>query len=434
MKGESDIKFSEMRENMSDCPAVVIEPECKRMKPDVLMEMGLAMLDDEDEPVSAGDSQNSSNSPFDVTETSLLCNVNEEVSSFTDPFGDDYTLYRKQKSIGRTREDYFRNLSDEIVLNIFKWLPKKTLNRCSLVCRRWRNIARDEVLWTRLDLGSKTLSPGSLADVVKTGVRILRLAQADIPDPVFGNEVFPEDYVSRLQFLDLSMTVISVQGLVSLLTKTKHLVKLSLEHCSINDEVCEAISQNRQLEVLNLAMVYDLTTTGLLTILSSCRRLVGLNLGWTGLKTESLDCLMSCLPPNLSQLNLSGVRFDLLDKHVAQLVTACPKLSELDISDATNITATSIDLLKKLANLEHLSISRCYKISNSPSVVQQLAAIPSLRYLDLFGLVSDKNIVGLRRNLPTMKINKFVFSSIARPTVGIRRTSIWGLRSRDCRD
>lgn len=433
MKGESDTKFSEMRENMSDCTADVIEPECKRMKPDVLMEMGLAMLDDEDEPVSAGDSQTLANSPYDNSETRLLCNVNEEVSSFADPFGDDFTVFRRQKSSGRSREDYFRILSDEIVLSIFKWLPKKTLNRCSLVCRRWRNIARDEALWTRLDLGSKTLSPGNLADIVKTGVRVLRLAQADIPDPVFGDELFPEDYVSRLQFLDLSMAVISVPGLVSLLEKTRQLVKLSLEHCCINDAACEAISQNSQLEVLNLSMVYDLSTNGLRSIISRCRRLVGLNLGWTGLKTESLDCLMSSLPPNLSQLNLSGCRRAFSDRHVAQLVKACPKLTELDISDATEISAASIDLLSQLGNLEHLSISRCYNISSS-SVVLKLAVIPSLRYLDLFGLVAEKNMPNLRRSLPSIKINKFVFSSIARPTVGIRRTSIWGLRSRDCRD
>ena len=76
--------------------------------------------------------------------------------------------------------DYFSKLSDEIVLSVFRWLPKKSLKRCALVCRRWRDITYDEELWTRMDLGGRTLIPGNLADVMKRGVRILRLAQADV--------------------------------------------------------------------------------------------------------------------------------------------------------------------------------------------------------------------------------------------------------------
>lgn len=45
-------------------------------------------------------------------------------------------------------------------------------------------------------------------------------------------------------------------------------------------------------------------------------RLIALNLGWTdpGLNTEALDALMSCLPPNLSQLNISGCRQAFFDR------------------------------------------------------------------------------------------------------------------------
>ncbi|KAJ1522141.1 hypothetical protein ONE63_002452 [Megalurothrips usitatus] len=432
MKGQCDIKYPEMRGTMSNCEAVVMEPDCKRLKPDVLMEMGLAMLDDDDEPLSAGDSQTAylMHSPYNTAEIKLLSSVNEDVSSFADPFGDDFLVFRRQKSQGRTGEDHFSKLSDEIVLSVFRWLPKKTLKQCALVSRRWRNIARDEELWTRLDLGTKTLCPGNLADVLRRGVRILRLAQCDIPDPVFGADPLPDDYVSRLNFLDLSLACISEQGLLSLMKKTKYLIKLSLEHCVLNDEICEAISQNSQLEVLNLTMVYNLTANGLRAIISKCRRIVALNLGWTGLTIEAVDSLMSCLPPNLSQLNISGCRQALMDKHIVQLVRGCPKLTELDISDATLLSTTSIDAVSRLENLEHLAISRCYHISAQiPS--QKLEAILSLRFLDLFGLVQDNYLPNLKKSLPNLKINQFPFSSIARPTVGVRRTSIWELRVRD---
>jgi F-box and leucine-rich repeat protein 1 (S-phase kinase-associated protein 2) len=76
--------------------------------------------------------------------------------------------------------DVFLKLSDEMVLMIFRWLPKNMLVRCFLVCKRWQRIAYDEVLWTRMDLGSRSLNPGSLGHVLIRGTIILRLAQAEV--------------------------------------------------------------------------------------------------------------------------------------------------------------------------------------------------------------------------------------------------------------
>ena len=60
-----------------------------------------------------------------------------------------------------------------------------------------------------------------------------------------------------------------------------------------------------------------------------------------------------------------------------------------------------------------------------------LSSIPSLLALDVFGMLRDTAVQQLRESLPNIEINKFPFSSIARPTTGIRRTSVWGLRVRD---
>lgn len=52
-------------------------------------------------------------------------------------------------------------------------------------------------------------------------------------------------------------------------------------------------------------------------------------------------------------------------------------------------------------------------------------------YLDIFGMLTDAALEMLEKTFPKIGINKFVHSSVARPTVGTRRTSIWGLRTRD---
>ena len=57
--------------------------------------------------------------------------------------------------------------------------------------------------------------------------------------------------------------------------------------------------------------------------------------------------------------------------------------------------------------------------------------IPLGRYLNIFGSLQDSALNELKRFLPNVEVNKFLFSSVARPTVGIKRTSIWNLRVRD---
>lgn len=128
-----------------------------------------------------------------------------------------------------------------------------------LVCKRWCQIARDEVLWSRLDLSGKVLSRGALGYILPRGVQVLRMAQAEIADPIFcSGEIMNDSYVCKLQCLDLSMAVISPNSLAVLLSKCKHLKKLSLEKCVLNRPCCKAISQNKELKVLNLTMCEEI--------------------------------------------------------------------------------------------------------------------------------------------------------------------------------
>lgn len=129
-----------------------------------------------------------------------------------------------------------------------------------LVCKRWCQIARDEALWTRLDLGSKVLNEGTLGHILPRGVQILRLAQSEIISPAFTSNINEnlETYSGlkyfKLHHLDLSMAVVSVDDLADLLSRCKFLKKLSLEKCTLNQVCCRAISNNSDLEVLNLTM------------------------------------------------------------------------------------------------------------------------------------------------------------------------------------
>lgn len=76
--------------------------------------------------------------------------------------------------------DKFNRMSDELILSVFRWLPKFMLARSAQVCRRFKRLAFDETLWRRLDLGGKTLKPGVVGRVILRGSTILRLAKAEV--------------------------------------------------------------------------------------------------------------------------------------------------------------------------------------------------------------------------------------------------------------
>ncbi|KAK0167573.1 hypothetical protein PV327_004952 [Microctonus hyperodae] len=343
---------------------------------------------------------------------------------------DQFYLFRRKKKNSFSGEDKFNKLSDEMVLMIFKWLPKKCLVRSMLVCKRWCQIACDEALWTRLDVGSKVLSGGTLGHILPRGVQILRLAQAELADPIFqpNSEILCDDYMSKLQYLDLSMAVISPSGLTSLLSKCRLLKKLSLEKCVLNEKCCEAISQNSGLSVLNLAICEGIDIKGV-EHLMKLTNLNALNIAWCSLNSETAALLCESMPPSVTRLNISGCRKTLTDHDVKNLVSSCPNLVELDLSDCTMLTINSAQSILNLQHLEHLSLSRCYSIPASTYV--RLACMKSLMFLDVFGLMTELMLKSLQANSNGTEINKFLYSSVARPTVGVRRTSIWGLRVRD---
>ncbi|KYN07750.1 S-phase kinase-associated protein 2 [Cyphomyrmex costatus] len=343
---------------------------------------------------------------------------------------DQFCLFRRKRRPSIYGEDKFNKLSDEIILMILKWLPKKCLVRSMLVCKRWCQIAQDEALWTRLDMGSKVLNEGTLGHILPRGIQILRLAQAEIADPVFceGSEVLSDSYISKLQYLDLSMAVISPMGLAVLLSKCKYLKKLSLEKCVVNRDCCRVIKQNTELEILNLTMCENINV-GCIMDLMELKCLTALNIAWCSLDNECITLLCKTLPTSITRLNLAGCRKTMTDENVKDLLRRCPDIIELDLSDCAMLTMHTVHNLLNFSKLEHLSLSRCYSIPQSAYI--RLATMPCLLYLDVFGLMTESVLKSLQATCREPEINKYLYSSVARPTVGIRRTSIWGLRVRD---
>ncbi|KAG8236948.1 hypothetical protein J437_LFUL016710 [Ladona fulva] len=193
-------------------------------------------------------------------------------------FAGGFAIHRRKKTSLSSGKDAFAVLSDEMVIQVFRWLPKATLRNCAQVSRRWNRLSGDESLWSRIDLGGsgRTLLPDALSHVLSRGVQVLRLASSEIPDPVFDihSKFVMENEISKVQYLDLSMANISRDGVAKLLGSCRHLRKLSLEQNQLGDESCIAIGKNENLEVVNLCSCSGITEVGMKSILTGCVRLV----------------------------------------------------------------------------------------------------------------------------------------------------------------
>ncbi|GAB6020856.1 F-box protein of unknown function [Chamberlinius hualienensis] len=324
--------------------------------------------------------------------------------------------------------DYFADIADELILQIFQLLPRYNLKQCALTCKRWRRLAYDETLWKRVNLGAKNISTENVELIINRGAVALRLAQADIRSSSDYDDInVDREFISesKLQHLDLSMASVTPAGIFTILCNCKKLKNLSLERCEIDDKLLKLISYNENLEQLNLALSSGITAAGLTRILKKCHRLTAVNLAWTDLDIAVIETAVVSFPSSIRRLNLSGCRGTLNDNHIVDLLLRCPKLEELDLSDCDRLTSlVLITISTRLPNIKSLALSRCFSIS--PQSYNTIASMKSLKNLDLHGLFTTQGIEFLRWKYPLVGINQIYFSTVGRPTTGNRRTSIWG--------
>ncbi|XP_034021685.1 S-phase kinase-associated protein 2-like [Thalassophryne amazonica] len=102
-------------------------------------------------------------------------------------------------------------------------------------------------------------------------------------------------------------------------------------------------------------------------------------------------------------------------------------------SDSVLLMADCFTVLAQLKHLLHLSLSRCYHIHAAAfSGFEQ--TFPTVRLLDVFGLVHDSQLPSLKNEIPRISINSKPFSGVARPTPALcpkhHERTMWG---RSCR-
>ncbi|XP_005604373.1 S-phase kinase-associated protein 2 isoform X2 [Equus przewalskii] len=305
----------------------------------------------------------------------------------------DFVIVRRPKL---NRENFpgvsWDSLPDELLLGIFSCLCLPELLKVSSVCKRWYHLAFDESLWQTLDLTGRNLHPDAIGRLLSRGVVAFRCPRSFIDQPLV--EHFSP---FRVQHMDLSNSVIDVSTLHGILSQCSKLQNLSLEGLQLSDPIVK-------LDELNLSWCYDFTE-------------------------KHVQVAVAHVSETITQLNLSGYRKNLQRSDVSTLVGRCPNLVHLDLSDSVMLKNDCFPEFYQLNYLQHLSLSRCYDII--PETLLELGEIPTLKTLQVFGIVPDGTLQLLKEALPHLQINCSHFTTIARPTVGNKKNQeIWGIRCR----
>lgn len=76
--------------------------------------------------------------------------------------------------------DDFDTLPEEIILNIFKLMDKRTLIKCALVCHQWRRIAYDKSLWQHLNIPSRRISISTLDNLLSRNIKYFSTSHSNV--------------------------------------------------------------------------------------------------------------------------------------------------------------------------------------------------------------------------------------------------------------
>ncbi|KAA8584687.1 hypothetical protein FQN60_008472 [Etheostoma spectabile] len=234
------------------------------------------------------------------------------------------------------------HLPDELLLRILCYIPLQDLLRMTVVCKRWHRLAR---------------------------LQLVRV--------------------------DLSSSIIPTSSLERIICECRLLEYLSLEGLQLSDTILSALSKNPNLLQLNLSGCSGFSGPALADMLKSLVSIEQLNISWCEFNNNHVKSVVNNLSPTATHLNLSGYRENLLLDDVKVLVTRCPYIQTLDLSDLGK-------------------------------------TFPTLRLLDVFGIVNGSHLSSLKKELPLVGINTLPFSSTARPTPAARPAdrSMWNTRCR----
>ncbi|KAF0045020.1 hypothetical protein F2P81_001549 [Scophthalmus maximus] len=339
-----------------------------------------------------------------VIDISDLSDSEEELSDLGGPF--------RQGGDGKQGNGYFDKLPYELIQLILSHLTLPDLCRLAQSCKLLHHHCCDPLQYTQLSLqpywarlsdaslghlqsrctllqrlnlswtgnrGALTL-PGISSFLKACGLSLVCL---ELSCCHFLNEACLEvisQTCSELQELNLSSCDRLHPQAFTHISKLTRLRRLVLYRTKIEIDDCDVVASMlatrcRSLRSLDLWRCRNLTDRGLAELVSGCRMLEELDLGWCPTLQSSTGCFQHLARrlPRLRKLFLTANR-TVCDADVEELATGCPSLQHLDILGTRLVSAASLKkLLRACPRLLLLDVSFCSQVDMR--VVQELCGL-----------------------------------------------------------
>ena len=351
----------------------------------------------------------------------------------------------KESSSPVSSTNHWLRLSDEIVLLVFNQLSIKDLVTVSLVNKRFRDLSRDDSLWTELTLDYKDFQYrqdanrcGQLVDRCKklsslkitndsnitstldimTVVVMARetLKSLDIDSSIYNwtkDALALLGYMSELTNLSFALDISSFLGLEEIWKNWKlaqlEVLKFHVEYVDFFEDIeltKHIFQQLRKLKVVQLSHANDAVVIALATNNPDLSRLSIHD--YCVLTDQGIIALAdSC--PDLEELRLNEYLTMCALNHLS---SSCKKIKYLqfeeiigedeDDTDESNLT----NLIGKFVFLEHLSLKWCHEVSDS-AVEKIVGTARTLKRLQInvAPKVTESLLQKLRMENPELDLN-----------------------------
>ena len=232
-----------------------------------------------------------------------------------------------------------QDLPDEIILQIFSFLPKQDLSKVAQVSKRTSVIAKDPYLWRRVSFWRKKVTTSFLQQVINRKCKFLSLHNAEVEGTLNLNEH------STLETLDISGCKANEGVLEELLGSCHSLEKFAMMNLAVSSgmitNICE--QNGTTLVALNMGQCREVPLNSIELIINNCARLKSLNLYNVRISETAVNDLMNFLNPNIESLCF-GFRHVVKDSHVEILLKRCKKIKHLGIISCgiSNMSVTHI--------------------------------------------------------------------------------------------
>lgn len=251
-------------------------------------------------------------------------------------------------------------LPDELMINIFKYLPLETILECDNVCSRWKKLARDPTLWRGI-VFTYSGKPG----------------QSEISD---RNLEIIGTHSECIRSLKIQY-VYSYPVIKSIIEQCPNIISLQLVMCRISKEFEDDITRWPNLRKINLKnSLILMNNVDILVPYDNFKYLNYLALSDFGLPAATRDSLLRC--NNLSQIFIEKVKnLDL--EYVKNLINSkMAILSALHIYGGDAVNDECLLMLSHCHLLKDLAIIRCENLTDAGLV--RLADLKQLQHLQIW--------------------------------------------------